>query len=61
MIDNPNDLNVEFTYVCTFCSCKVNKEKLTFTEDYELSHKDCLDEFEEHWDEREEAFDMLGW
>jgi hypothetical protein len=60
MIKKPEEM-IEFTYVCTFCDSKVKESNLAYTEDYEPSHKQCLESFENHWDEREEALDLLGW
>ncbi len=45
---------------CTFCGDKISANDLTFTEDAEPAHKVCLEKFEEHWEDRDEFFDLIG-
>jgi hypothetical protein len=54
-------LDIPVVMCCTFCGKEINKNELTYTEDAETSHIKCLAEFEKHWDDRQEALDLMGY
>jgi hypothetical protein len=54
-------LGISVVMCCAFCGKEINKNELTYTEDAESSHIKCLAEFEKHWDDRQEALDLMGY
>lgn len=51
---------VEKETICTFCNTII-KDNITYTEDEEPSHNQCLESFLKHWEDRSENLDMLGY
>jgi len=45
--------------ICAFCGNKIHSDVL-YTEDAEPSHEKCLQQFEQHWKDRDEMFDLIG-
>lgn len=54
-------LDIPVVMCCTFCDTKINDTELTYTEDAEPSHKICLEKFEQHWKDRDEMMDLVGY
>ena len=46
---------------CIFCGKYVKKENETYTEEAEICHKKCLENFIKFWEERNEFFNLMGW
>ena len=47
---------------CTFCEKEIkDKEDISYTEDAEIAHSKCLQSFEQHWKDRDEALDLMGY
>lgn len=47
---------------CTFCEKEIkDKEDAGYTEDAEIAHSKCLQAFEQHWKDRDEALDLMGY
>lgn len=47
---------------CTFCGKEIkDKEDISYTEDAEIAHSKCLQAFEQHWKDRDEALDLMGY
>lgn len=47
---------------CTFCENEIkDKEDIIYTEDAEIAHSKCLQAFEQHWKDRDEALDLMGY
>ena len=47
---------------CTFCENEIkDKEDVSYTEDAEIAHSKCLKAFEKHWEDRDEALDLMGY
>ena len=47
---------------CTFCEKEIkDKENVSYTEDAEIAHSKCLQAFEQHWEDRDEAIDLIGY
>jgi hypothetical protein len=54
-------LDIPVVMCCTFCDTEISDNELTYTEDSEPSHKKCLDKFEQHWKDRDEMMDLMGY
>lgn len=47
---------------CTFCEKQIKDiEDISYTEDAEIAHRKCLQAFEQHWKDRDEALDIMGY
>ena len=47
---------------CTFCKKEIkDKEDVSYTEDAEITHNKCLKAFNKHWEDRDEALDLMGY
>lgn len=47
--------------LCTFCEKEVIESELTYTEDAEPAHIKCLENFNKHWEDRNETIDLMGY
>jgi len=48
--------------ICTFCKKPIeNFELLVYTEDEEAAHYECLMNFEQHWEDRTDYMDLIGY
>ena len=47
--------------LCTFCEKEIVETELTYTEDAEPSHTKCLEDFNKHWEDRNEMMDLMGY
>lgn len=60
---NRTDIKLRIGVVrhCTFCEKEIkDKEDITYTEDAEIAHSKCLQAFEQHWKDRDETLDLMG-
>tara|TARA_B110000211_G_scaffold137396_1_gene157162 strand:+ start:849 stop:1058 length:210 start_codon:yes stop_codon:yes gene_type:complete len=47
---------------CTFCEKQIKDiEDISYTEDAEITHSKCLQAFEQHWKDRGESLDLMGY
>ena len=55
-------LRIGIVRYCTFCEKEIKyKEDVSYTEDAEIAHSRCLQDFEQHWKDRDEALDLIGY
>ena len=50
---NPNK------HICTFCEKKIGGDP-DYTEDGEMAHSECLEEYNKFWKDRSEFIDLIG-
>jgi len=60
-IDREEQCTIQNVRHCTFCEKEIkDKEDVSYTEDAEIAHSKCLQAFEQHWKDRDEALDLMG-
>ena len=47
--------------LCTYCEKEVIETELTYSEDAEPAHIKCLENFNKHWEDRNETIDLMGY
>jgi hypothetical protein len=60
-IDNPQyDGVLPCVMHCNYCDELIN-ESVSYTEDAEPAHEQCIKDFEKHWEDRQETMDLMGY
>jgi hypothetical protein len=45
---------------CTYCGKLINGT-VAYNEDAEPAHEQCVNDFEKHWEDRQEMMDLMGY
>jgi hypothetical protein len=62
IIKRTEALHIGVVRHCTFCEKEIKgKEDVSHTEDAEITHSKCLQDFEQQWKDRDEALDLMGY
>ena len=62
LVKDPKALRIGGVMHCTFCENEIkDKEDVSYTEDAEIAHSKCLKAFDKHWEDRDEALDLMGY
>jgi len=58
---NEKQCAIHDVILCTFCEKEIHSTQLTYTEDAEMVHKKCLDDYNKYWEDRNEMMDLIGY